>query len=160
MSFPIVDASNQLLSQWEAQCGRAKAIRTLAWYRIVRPTCVTMAWISAGSYVQWCIANASAAELSAQAFMPGITGIAVIAAAMTLWTFARHMERRLRRTKGKRGPGEAPLVAFPTSALVPVPGRCMIAYHDDDGLVSHVTSLHDRVSQLNSAAGEELLSSK
>ncbi|MFP3589689.1 hypothetical protein SCB29_39715, partial [Paraburkholderia sp. SIMBA_055] len=64
MEFPIIDVSKQSVSQFATEGSRAKAMRTVAWYRVVRPTLVLGTWVLAALYIRWCLANASEEELS------------------------------------------------------------------------------------------------
>src|SRR5262245_55606018 len=92
MEYPIIDVSKQSVSQFAIDSSKASAVRSVAWYRFVRPTLVLGTWLLAALYIRWCLANASEEELSLHAFMPGITGIAIVALSMIVWTFGRQMD--------------------------------------------------------------------
>ncbi|CAD6562426.1 hypothetical protein ACFQ3P_40605 [Paraburkholderia sabiae] len=143
MEYPIIDVSKQSVAQFASDSSKAKAVRAVAWYRFVRPTLVLGTWVLAALYIRWCLANASEEELSLDAFMPGIMGIAIVVLSMVLWTFGRQMdamnEHRVRRMP------QTSEVAQQSHTAHEIPegdaGRCLVAYHDDDGMISHVMSV-------------------
>jgi hypothetical protein len=147
MDFPIIDASKQSTRQLENEHGRAKALRVIGWYRVIRPAVVASIWLWSFTYIRWCVVNAAPEDLSLQALMPGIAGIGVMAGAIMLWTLGRHVERRMRRIRAERVPDDAPLAAVFTPALTTYAARRIVAYHDDDGVISHVVSMPDPVGQ-------------
>ncbi|MBC8752467.1 hypothetical protein OKW43_007405 [Paraburkholderia sp. WC7.3g] len=141
MNFPIIDVSKQSVAQFATECSKGRAMRTVAWYRVVRPALVLCMWVLAAVYIRWCLANASPEELSLDAFMPGITGIAAVAAAMTVWTIGRQMDA-INTHRARRMPVSDDVSLDATREIaVGNAGRCLVAYHDDDGAVSHVVSM-------------------
>jgi len=147
MDFPIIDVSKQSVAQFATECSKGKALRFVAWYRVVRPALVLCTWVLAAAYIRWCLANASEEELSLEAFMPGITGIAAVATSMILWTVGRQMggmsEGRVRRMPvGADAPQDV-------TREIPIgdAGRCLVAYHDDDGVISHIVSMPESERQ-------------
>ncbi|MEM5330495.1 hypothetical protein VSR34_28385 [Paraburkholderia sp. JHI2823] len=141
MEFPIIDVSKQSVSQFATECTREKAMRMVAWYRFVRPSLVLGTWVLAAAYIRWCLVHASAEELSLDAFMPGISGIGIVVLAMILWTFGRQMDamnaNRVRRMpETSDGPPPVTTLEVPHGDA----GRCLVAYHDDDGMISHVVT--------------------
>ncbi|WP_206171237.1 hypothetical protein [Trinickia terrae] len=141
MDFPIIDASTQSVLQFETAYSRAQAVRYVAWYRVVRPALVLGVWLVSAWYVNWCLAHASPEELSLDAFMPSLFGIAAIAWTLTLWTLFRRLERRLNPVRQERVPDVAPSAAVFDPQLAADAGRRMVAYHDDEGFISHVMSM-------------------
>ncbi|MBN3766053.1 hypothetical protein [Burkholderia sp. Ac-20365] len=143
MEYPIIDVSKQSVAQFATESSKAKAMRAVAWYRFVRPALVLGTWVLAALYIRWCLANASEEELSLNAFMPGITGIAIVALSMIVWTFGRQMDA-MNTGRVRRMPQTADTPAPQTSHEIPEgdAGRCLVAYHDDDGMISHVMSVH------------------
>jgi len=141
MNFPIIDVSKQSVAQFETGCSRGKALRYVAWYRVLRPALVLCTWVLAGAYIHWCLSHASEEELSLHAFMPGITGIATVAASMIFWTLGR--QRDVMSTgRVHRMPITADVPQPATHEIPPGDvGRCLVAYHDDDGMISHVVSM-------------------
>lgn len=143
MDLPIIDVSKQTVSQFSSEFSKPKAVRMVAWYRIARPALVLIIWVLAASYIRWCIVHADESELSLDAFMPGIVGMTAIAVAMVAWTIARslvvghaeHAPSHADRTDGAISPAAA--------SRSPDAGRCMVAYHDDDGNISRVEALAD-----------------
>ena len=144
MEFPIIDVSKQSVSQFATESSKAKAMRTVAWYRVVRPTLVLGTWVLAALYIRWCLANASEEELSLDAFMPGIMGIGIVALAMILWTFGRQMDA-MSTNRVRRMPQTSEVQASQTTHEIPEgdAGRCLVAYHDADGMISHVMSVRE-----------------
>jgi hypothetical protein len=141
MNFPIIDISKQSVAQFATGCSRARALRFVAWYRVVRPALVLCTWGLATTYIRWCLANASEEELSLEAFMPCITGVATVTGSMILWTLGR---QTVEMSKGRvrRMPISTELAQhvrhdIPAGDV----GRCLVAYHDDDGMISHVVSM-------------------
>ncbi|CAB3739767.1 hypothetical protein [Paraburkholderia rhynchosiae] len=141
MNFPIIDVSKQSIAQFTRESSKAQAMRSVAWYRVVRPALVLCMWVLAAVYFRWCLANASPEELSLDAFMPGITGIAAVAAAMIIWTFGRQMDA-MNTNRARRMPVSDD-VSYDATREIAVgnAGRCLVAYHDDDGTISHVVSM-------------------
>jgi hypothetical protein len=141
VDFPIIDVSKQSVAQFAIGCSRGEALRFVAWYRVVRPLLVLCAWVLAAVYIRWCLANASEEELSLHAFMPGITGIAAVAASLILWTLGRQMDvmgtDRMRRMPISADAPKLVTHEIPAGDA----GRCLVAYHDDNGMFSHVVSL-------------------
>ncbi|MEM5344348.1 hypothetical protein [Paraburkholderia azotifigens] len=142
MEYPIIDVSKQSVAQFATDSSKAKAVRSVAWYRFVRPTLVLGTWALAALYIRWCLANASEEELSLDAFMPGIAGIAIVVLAMVLWTFGRQMDA-MNAHRVRRMPQTSEVSQPHTTHEIPEgdAGRCLVAYHDDDGMISHVTSV-------------------
>jgi|SRR3954468_2749583 hypothetical protein len=141
MNFPIIDVSKQSVAQFATESSRGKALRSVAWYRIVRPALVLCTWVLAAVYIRWCLANASPEELSLDAFIPGIAGIVIVAATMTLWTFGRQMDA-LNTDRVRRIPVSVDVSDDATRAIaVGQAGRCLVAYHDAAGMISHVVSM-------------------
>jgi len=141
MNFPIIDVSKQSVAQFAVESSKAQAVRSVAWYRVVRPALVLCMWVLAVVYIRWCLENASPEELSLDAFMPVIAGIAAVALTMILWTFARQMDA-MSSNRTRRMPlreevrhDETREITFGNA------GRCLVAYHDDDGVISHVVSM-------------------
>ncbi|MFL9911382.1 hypothetical protein [Paraburkholderia sp. RL17-337-BIB-A] len=141
MNFPIIDISKQSVAQFSTGCSRARALRFVAWYRVGRPVLVLCTWMLAVAYIRWCLANASDEELSLKAFVPCITGIATVTGSMILWTLGRRTDAM---SKGRvhRMQISAALVQhvrhdIPAGDV----GRCLVAYHDDDGMISHVVPM-------------------
>jgi len=147
MDFPIIDVSKQSVAQFATECSKGKALRFVAWYRVVRPALVLCTWVLAAAYIRWCLANASEEELSLEAFMPGITGIAAVATSMILWTLGRQMggmnEGRVRRMSAGADVPQDMTREIPTGDA----GRCLVAYHDDDGVISHIVSMPESERQ-------------
>jgi hypothetical protein len=141
MDFPIIDVSKQSVRQFEAACSHAQAVGYVAWYRLIRPALVLGMWLAAAWYINGCLSHASPEELSLDAFMPSFLGIAAIVLALTLWTVFRQIERRLNPVRQERVPDVAPPIAMFAPALGANGERCMVAYHDDDGFISHVMSM-------------------
>jgi hypothetical protein len=144
MEYPIIDVSKQSVAQFASDSSKAKAMRTVAWYRFLRPTLVLGTWVLAALYIRWCLANASEEELSLDAFMPGIIGIGIVALSMVLWTFGRQMDA-MNVQRVRRMPQTNVVPQTHTTHDIPQgeAGRCLIAYHDDDGMISHVMSVHE-----------------
>ena len=142
MEYPIIDVSKQSVAQFAMDSSKTKAIRTVAWYRLLRPTLVLGTWVLAALYIRWCLANASEEELSLDAFMPGIIGIGIVALSMVLWTFGRQMDA-MNEHRVRRMPQTGEVSQVHTTHEIPEgdAGRCLVAYHDDDGTISHVTSV-------------------
>jgi hypothetical protein len=142
MEYPIIDVSKQSVSQFATDSTRAQAVRAVAWYRFVRPTLVLGTWVLAALYIRWCLATASEEELSLDAFMPGIAGIAIVALSMIVWTFGRQMDA-MNVHRVRRMPAASEALQPETTHEIPEgdAGRCLVAYHDDDGMISHVTSV-------------------
>ncbi|MDH6147296.1 MULTISPECIES: hypothetical protein [Paraburkholderia] len=141
MNFPIIDVSKQSVAQFTRESSKGRAMRSVAWYRIVRPALVLCMWVLAAAYIRWCLANASDEELSLDAFMPGIAGIAAVATAMILWTFGRQMDA-MKPDRARRMPVSADVPHHATREIaVGNAVRCLVAYHDDDGMISHVVSM-------------------
>jgi hypothetical protein len=152
MTFPIIDVSKQSVAQFETQCSRGRAWQFVAWYRVIRPMLVFGIWFLAVRYIRWCLDSAPPEEVSLDAFLPIITGIAAVSATLIVWTLARQIELlrggRVRRMHdGARAADEvtAPLPRELTVAADA--GRCLVAYHDDDGMISHVVSMPEYVRQ-------------
>ncbi|CAB3763033.1 hypothetical protein [Paraburkholderia solisilvae] len=152
MPFPIIDVSKQSVAQFEAQCSRVRAWQYVAWYRVMRPLLVIGIWFLAARYIRWCLANATPTEVSLEAFVPIVIGIAAVSATLIVWTLARqldlfHTGRVRRMHDGARAADDA---AAPPQRELPVAadaGRCLVAYHDDDGMISHVVSMPDYARQ-------------
>ncbi|WP_109482688.1 hypothetical protein [Paraburkholderia sp. C35] len=142
MEYPIIDVSKQSVAQFASESSKAKAVRAVAWYRFVRPTLVLGTWVLAALYIRWCLANASEEELSLDAFMPGIMGIGIVALSMVLWTFGRQMDL-MNANRVRRMPQTNDAPQPQTTHEIPEgdAGRCLVAYHDDDGMISHVMSV-------------------
>ena len=141
MNFPIIDVSKQSVAQFATEFSKHKALRSVAWYRIVRPALVLCTWLLAAAYIRWCLTNASADELSLDAFMPGIAGITAVAAMMVLWTLGRQMDV-MNSNRVRRMPVSADAPHHTTRDIdVGEASRCLVAYHDDDGIISHVVSM-------------------
>ncbi|MBN3758102.1 hypothetical protein G3N95_34660 [Paraburkholderia sp. Tr-20389] len=142
MEHPIIDVSKQSVAQFATESSKTRAMRTVAWYRVVRPTLVLGTWVLAALYIRWCLANASEEELSLDAFMPGIVGIGIVALSMILWTFGRQMDA-MNAHRVRRMPQATEASQPDTPHEIPEgdAGRCLVAYHDDDGMISHVMSV-------------------
>jgi len=146
MTFPIIDVSKQSVAQFETQCSRGRAWQFVTWYRVIRPMLVFGIWFLAARYIRWCLASATPEEMSLGAFVPIITGIAAVSATLMVWILARqidlfHTGRLRRMNDGARTADEA---TAPPQRELPVAadaGRCLVAYHDDDGMISHVVSM-------------------
>jgi hypothetical protein len=141
VDFPIIDVSKQSVAQFAIDYSKADAQRMVAWYRVVRPLLVVFTWVLAAAYIRWCLVNASEEELSLRAFMPVIAGIATVAASMILWTLGRQINMTgTDRTRRMPISEDAPVLV---THEVPAgdAGRCLIAYHDDNGIFSHVVSM-------------------
>ncbi len=141
MDLPIIDVSRQSVDQFAIECTKREALRLVAWYRFVRPLLVLCTWVLAAAYIRWCLANASEEELSLHAFIPGITGIAAVTASMILWTLGRQINMtstdRVRRMPISGNAPELLTHEIPTGDA----GRCLMAYHDDNGIFSHFVSM-------------------
>jgi hypothetical protein len=151
MTFPIIDVSKQSVSQFETQCSRGRAWQFVAWYRVIRPLLVFGIWFLAIRYIRWCLQHATPEEVSLEAFVPIIIGVAAVSATLIVWTIARRIDLfhtgRLRRMQdGARAADEAapPQRELPVAAGA---GRCLVAYHDDDGMISHVVSVPEFARQ-------------
>jgi len=152
MTFPIIDVSKQSVAEFETQCTRSRAWQFVAWYRVVRPLLVFGIWFLAVRYIRWCLEHATPEEVSLEAFVPIIIGVAAVSATLIVWTIARqidlfHSDRLRRMNDGARAADEA---AAPPQAELPVTaaaGRCLVAYHDDDGMISHVVSMPEYARQ-------------
>ncbi|MBP0595802.1 hypothetical protein J8I87_40480 [Paraburkholderia sp. LEh10] len=142
MEYPIIDVSKQSVSQFATECSKAKAVRFVAWYRFVRPALVLGTWVLAAIYIRWCLANASEEELSLEAFMPGIAGIGIVALSMILWTFGRQIDA-MSANRVRRMPETSDAPPAHTTHEIPQgdAGRCLVAYHDDDGMILHVVTM-------------------
>ncbi|WP_207002907.1 hypothetical protein [Trinickia mobilis] len=151
MDYPIIDVSKQSVQQFETECSHAQAVRYVAWYRVIRPAVVLGMWLFGAWYVNGCLAHASPEELSLQAFLPSILGIGAMAWTLSLWTLFRRIERHLNPVRQERVPDMAPPVAFFHQELGDGAARCMVAYHDDDGFISHVMSMSEHVKQAEAA---------
>ena len=145
MEYPIIDVSKQSVSDFATEGSKARAVRFVAWYRFVRPALVLGTWVLAALYIRWCLANASDEELSLDAFMPGIVGIGIVVLSMLLWTFGRQMDA-MNTNRVRRMPDTNDVSMHAqqqTQHAIPEgdAGRCLVAYHDDDGMISHVVSM-------------------
>jgi hypothetical protein len=141
MNFPIIDVSKQSVAEFATESSKGRAMRSVAWYRVVRPALVLCMWVLAVMYIRWCLANASPEELSLDAFLPGIAGIAAVALTMILWTFGRQMDA-MNINRARRMPVSDDLPRDDTRDITfSNAGRCLVAYHDDDGVISHVVSM-------------------
>jgi hypothetical protein len=143
MDFPIIDISKQSVQQFETQCSRGKALRQVMWYRLVRPSMVLGMWTLAAAYIRWCLAHASPEELSLDALMPSIIGIGSMGCVLTAWVIGRKVDQRSSRSRGRpmfMADG-MPSDATNDIVLAANSGRRLVAYHDDDGLVSQVMSM-------------------
>ncbi|APR36730.1 hypothetical protein [Paraburkholderia sp. SOS3] len=152
MTFPIIDVSKQSVAEFETQCTRSRAWQFVAWYRVVRPLLVFGIWFLAVRYIRWCLEHATPEEVSLEAFVPVIVGVAAVSATMIVWTIARQIDLfhtgRLRRMHD--GARAADAAAAPLQPELPVTlaaGRCLVAYHDDDGMISHVVSMPEYARQ-------------
>lgn len=148
MNFPIIDVSKQSVAQFATGCSRGKALQFVAWYRVIRPALLVALWVLSATYIRWCLDHASEAELSLQALMPVITGIVTVSAAMILWTGLRQIDLqstgRVRRMPDNAGASHHPLSELPMAVDA---GRCLVAYHDDDGMISRVVSMPEYAQQ-------------
>ncbi|CAN0628612.1 conserved protein of unknown function [Burkholderia multivorans] len=141
MDIPIIDVSKQTVSEFSSEFSKRKAVRLVAWYRFARPAMVLMIWVLAASYVRWCIANADDSELTLDAFMPGIVGMTTIAVVMVVWTLLRALVAGHAGQVPSRE-ARAGHVVFPAAASrAPEAGRCLMAYHDDDGNIARVEAV-------------------
>jgi predicted Rdx family selenoprotein len=141
VDFPIIDVSKQSVAEFAIGSSKSEALCLVVWYRVVRPLLVLCTWLLAAAYIRWCLVNASQEELSLHAFMPGITGIAAVATSIVLWTFGR-----LADVTGANRMHRMPISAdAPNLMTHQIPsgeaGRCLVAYHDDNGMFSHVVSM-------------------
>jgi len=147
MKEPIIDGSGASLQQHLQNLKRGKAIRRYIWYRAVRPLLVACIWAAAAFYIYWCVASAGSTEFSLKQVLPDVLTILCMGLTFTLWTLAR------RRGNGIAG-SEQPARAAPISTLDLAKdvvlsvgaGRRLVAYHDDDGLISHVAPLQQELA--------------
>lgn len=144
MEFPIIDVSKQSVSEFATEYSKAKAVRSVVWYRFLRPTFVLATWALAAIYIRWCVENATDDERSLDAFMPGIEGIGIVVLAMIFWTFGRQMDA-LNPQRVRRVPDMLNAPHSDTTHDIPAgdAGRCLVAYHDEAGMISHVTTIHE-----------------
>ncbi|CDY77493.1 Biofilm PGA synthesis auxiliary protein PgaD [Caballeronia glathei] len=149
MTFPIIDVSKQTVEQFKAQNSHWQAVRYVAWYRLARPVLVLSMWLLAAYYMRWCLTNASPGELSLEALMPSLLGIATVGGALILWTIGRQVDQgRSNRVRAMPMMAEPLALEAPHGIALDVDaGRRLVAYHDDDGLISHVISVPEAVRQ-------------
>ncbi|KVN50068.1 hypothetical protein [Burkholderia ubonensis] len=143
MNFHIIDVSKQTVSEFSSEFSKPKALGLVAWYRFARPAIVLMIWVLAASYIRWCVANADKNELSLDAFMPSIVGMTMIAIAMVAWTIARSLVVRQAQHAPRDVDHADHIALLTTASRVPDAGRCLVAYHDDAGNISHVEAVAD-----------------
>ncbi|MGO4812772.1 hypothetical protein AB4156_24755 [Cupriavidus sp. 2MCAB6] len=144
MKDPIIDASSATLQQYLQHHARGKAVRRYLWYRVVRPLLVAAIWAAAAFYIYWCVASAGSTEFSLREVMPDVLIIFAMSMTLTFWTLARRLDERV--SGSKRPARAAPISSLDLARDVVLSvgtGRSLMAFHDEDGLISHVAPLHE-----------------
>ncbi|MGO4329690.1 hypothetical protein AB4Z48_06150 [Cupriavidus sp. 2TAF22] len=142
MKEPIIDASGTTLQQYLQQHARGKAIRRYVWYRLVRPVVLASIWVAAAFYIYWCVVSAGSTEFSLKEIVPDALTILGMGLVFTVWTLVRRLEKSEvdPMRKARTVPGSTLDLAKDVVLSVGT-GRRLVAYHDEDGLVSHVAQL-------------------
>jgi hypothetical protein len=52
MNFPIIDVSKQSVAEFATESSKGRAMRSVAWYRVVRPALVLCMWVLAVMYIR------------------------------------------------------------------------------------------------------------
>ncbi len=147
MKEPIIDASSATLQQHLQHHARGKAIRRYAWYRVARPLLVATIWVAAAFYIYWCVASAGSTEFSLKEVIPDALTILGMGLTLTLWTLVRRLDKSV---SGSRQPSRAAPISTLDLAkdvvLAVGTGRRLVAYHDEDGLISHVAPLQQELA--------------
>jgi hypothetical protein len=146
MIFPIIDASRYSIRDFESEFSRMRAWRYALWFRIARPTMVIGMWVLAALYLRWCVLTAQPGELAIQTLAPEIAVIVSVITAFVVWAMV-HSAAEHRNSRAAAFHWTAPLAcATPTRfVLAEGSGRRLMAYHDEKGAISHVTTVQDAV---------------
>ena len=146
MIFPIIDASRYSIRDFESEFSRMRAWRYALWFRIARPTMVIGMWVLAALYLRWCVLTAQPGELTFQTLAPGLAVIAAVMTTFVAWAMV-HSAAEHRNRRAAAFQWTAPLAyATPTGfGLTEERGRRLMAYHDEKGAISHVTTVQDAV---------------
>lgn len=147
MKEPIIDASSATLQQHLQHHARGKAVRRYIWYRAARPLLVAAIWATAALYIYWCVATAGSTEFSLKEVMPDALAILGMALTLTVWTLVRRLGKS---ASGAKQPSRtAPISTLDLARDVVLSvgtGRRLVAYHDEDGLISHVAPLQHELA--------------
>ncbi|WP_454726686.1 MULTISPECIES: hypothetical protein [Cupriavidus] len=147
MENPIIDASNATLAHYLQRHARSAALRRYLWYRVARPLLVAAIWVMAALYVHWCVTAALRGEFTLRGIVPDVLVVLGMIAALTLWTTVRRLEQSV---SGAARPARAPVTTTLDLArdvvLAVGPSRRLVAYHDDDGLISRVAPLQQELA--------------
>ncbi len=147
MKEPIIDASNATLQQYLQHHARGKAIRRYLWYRLARPLLLAGIWVAAAYYIHWCVASAGSTELSLREVIPDALAVLGIGLTLTLWALARRIGTSVSQARQPARAAPASTLDLAKDVVLSVgTGRRLMAYHDDDGLVSHVAPLQQELA--------------
>jgi hypothetical protein len=100
---------------------------------------VAAIWAAAAFYIYWCVASAGSTEFSLREVLPDALIIVAMSLTLTLWTLARRLDTRA--SDSERPARAAPISSLDLARDVVLSvgtGRSLIAFHDEDGLISHV----------------------
>jgi len=147
MENPIIDASNATLGHYLQRHARSEALRRYLWYRLARPLLVASIWVMAALYIGWCITSAGSNEFTLRGIVPDVLVVLGMIASLTLWTTVRRLEQSV---SGAMRPARAvPATTLDLArdvVLAVGPSRRLVAYHDDDGLISRVAPLQQELA--------------
>jgi hypothetical protein len=146
MRFPIIDASRYSIRDFESEFSRVRAWRYAFWFRFARPAMMIGMWVLAGLYLRWCVQTAQPGELTFQTLAPGFAVIGCVITAFAAWAMVHSAaEQRNRRAAAFDRTSPISYAAPARSGLHEGRGRRLVAYHDEKGAISHVTSVPDSV---------------
>ncbi|WP_416051569.1 hypothetical protein [Cupriavidus basilensis] len=147
MKEPIIDASSTTLQQYLQHLARGKAVRRYLWYRLARPLLVACIWVAAAFYIYWCVASAGSTEFSLREVIPDALIILGIGLALTVWALARRFGTSVSNLKQPARVAPISTLDLAKDVVLSVgTGRRLVAFHDEDGLISHVAPLQQELA--------------
>ena len=147
MKEPIIDASSTTLQQYLQHLARGKAVRRYLWYRLARPLLVASIWVAAAFYNHWCVASAGSGEFSRGEIIPDALTVLGIGLAFTAWTLARRFGTSVSNLKQPARVAPISTLDLAKDVVLSVgTGRRLVAFHDEDGLISHVAPLQQELA--------------
>ncbi|AOY95808.1 hypothetical protein BKK79_29410 [Cupriavidus sp. USMAA2-4] len=147
MNEPIIDTSGAGLQAYLQYLGRGKALRRYLWFRLARPAIVAGAWLAAAYYIYRCVLSGGGSPVTWREFVPQLLAVAAMALALSLWAFARLAgEHRPGAHHTPRAAATPSLDLAKDVVLAVGAGRRLVAYHDQDGLISRVAPLQQELA--------------
>ena len=147
MENPIIDVSGATRQQSLERYGEGSGTRLYLWYRLGRPLLALSIWLMAAYYIYWCVTTAGKGEFAVGEFLPALVCIASLGSALIVWAALRRVGQTVAGGRDQHGAPSSPMLDLARDIVLTVgPTRSLVAYHDDDGLVSHVAPLQREIA--------------